>query len=853
MKRGIVYLFLFVLVRLAYCWHIVGGEIEFETVEVGLYKITLIQYRDAAQTENQFYENSLAVALFSNKTNERIETFTLALDTITDVPYSNQECSIAKLQTKKVVYFGVFELDPMSFAEEEGYYLSYERCCRNLSIVNIVNPSGTGMKYVLEIPPLWKDGAPFINSTPTLLRPLSDYACMGQFYYLEFTGEDPDGDSLVYRMVTPLNSSAQVALPTIKPKPYLPVSWANGYSLENIVPGLKPLKISREGLLTVNPDQEGLYVFSVMVEEWREGEKIGEVQRDFQMLVIDNCEPPDPPRVTVSIPERPGFDAQKDTLSFTLSEDKCFEFVVTNLNEGDTISFRAKGVNFDGYLDDVFQFNDERITPGQDSLIVEACMPGCPPVSNGLFLIDLIAADDACPLPQLDTARLMVYVEPPPNIFPEINSPSAKNYVLNQGDSIRLRIDGLDQDLDSVELTLQINGQVDPSSFGFDLEILKSEAGNTEAFLVWRTDCENYDFSELQYFEIGIHAEDKDACMLESPTLEWFTMQVNLPPNTIPVVQPQISDSVAITLGELLEFDVMATDADQDTLDLNLILNGFSAQELGIAFEGVIGKGEVESPFQWDTSCGNLDIVESTTFELRFNSEDRDKCEVANSDEKVIKVYVIIPENTQPEFEFYADTAVRINELFEMDISAFDHDFGDSVTIEFFNPSRLPRSEVIEFKKETGVGSVTSTFRWLPDCSLFDFGENTAEIEIPFIAFDNNCIRSKFDTMAIKFTVVQEIEQFNNFLPPNVFTPNGDGINDVYSLTNLTNASYNLPQDVCDNIFEYFSVVDRNGVQVFYSENREFQWSGLNVETGVYYYFIKFSNSEYKGYIQLLR
>ena len=71
----------------------------------------------------------------------------------------------------------------------EGYYIVWERCCRNLNAVNIVNPLGTGMKYVLEIPPLWKNGRIFKNSSPTLFRPLSDYACINQLYYIEFTGE----------------------------------------------------------------------------------------------------------------------------------------------------------------------------------------------------------------------------------------------------------------------------------------------------------------------------------------------------------------------------------------------------------------------------------------------------------------------------------------------------------------------------------------------------------------------------------------------------------------------------------------------------------------------------------------
>ena len=50
------------------------------------------------------------------------------------------------------------------------------------------------------------------------------------------------------------------------------------------------------GSITVTPTEVGLYVFSVKADEYRDGVKIAEARRDFQMLVVDGCSPPDPPR-----------------------------------------------------------------------------------------------------------------------------------------------------------------------------------------------------------------------------------------------------------------------------------------------------------------------------------------------------------------------------------------------------------------------------------------------------------------------------------------------------------------------------------------------------------------------------
>ena len=854
MKKYLLSFVMTISSMVVFGFHIVGGEIEFQTLDVGLYRISLIQYRDEVQQENTFYEPSIIVNIFSNKDHSRVGIYELSRASISEVPYTNQECAIDELETSKVIYTADFKLNPEDFADEEGYYIVYERCCRNQVIKNIDNPGDTGMEYILEIPPLWRDGRPFINSSPTLLRPLSDYACVGQLYYTEFTGTDPDGDSLSYQLVTPLNSSALAAVPPITPKPTIPVRWADGYGINNVVPGSRPLGISNEGLLTVNPSETGVYVFSVLVREWRDGVVIGAVQRDFQMLVVDGCTPPDPPEVAVIITDRPDFNPDLDILSFELADEKCFEFVVTNITPGETISLRAKGVNFTGYLDDVFAINQQPVGSGQDSLLVEVCMPGCPPVRNGPFIVDLIAADDACPVPQLDTARLKIEIEAPPNEFPVINQFLVDSYKIKERDSLKLPITSTDADNDSIEFNLVVKGLPNPERYGFELVTLSQESGESQGQLIWRTDCKEFDFSDVQVFEVGVYAEDLDLCEVESPTVVWYTMEVLLPDNTSPIIRADVQDSVAILLGEELSFDVRATDADMDELNLSLRVRGSEPETKGMQFEEVNGFGAVESQFEWQALCEVLDIDEGTTYELQFYSEDKDYCQVTNKDNETIKVHVAIPENTKPEFEsVMADTVININELFELDITAFDFDEDDSVSLAFFNPARLPRSEVIEFASAKGYGEVTSTFRWVPECDLLDLGETSAFFEIPFIAFDDNCPAPSQETMSLLIEVRETREEFNQFKPPNVFTPNGDGINDTYTLTNLRNPIQNLPSDNCDDFFQSFSVHDRNGASVFKSSNREFSWSGENVESGIYYYVVKFSRTEYKGYIHVLK
>ena len=49
------------------------------------------------------------------------------------------------------------------------------------------------------------------------------------------------------------------------------------------------------------------------------------------MLVVDGCDPPIPPDAVVKLPGESDFYNEVDTIRFTVSEPKCFDFFVTCL------------------------------------------------------------------------------------------------------------------------------------------------------------------------------------------------------------------------------------------------------------------------------------------------------------------------------------------------------------------------------------------------------------------------------------------------------------------------------------------------------------------------------------------
>lgn len=87
---------------------------------------------------------------------------------------------------------------------------------------------------------------------------------------------------------------------------------------------------------------------------------------------------------------------------------------------------------------------------------------------------------------------------------------------------------------------------------------------------------------------------------------------------------------------------------------------------------------------------------------------------------------------------------------------------------------------------------------------------------------------------------VSEVDQ--SVLIPNVFTPNDDGINDVFSLKFPTEST---------------AIYNRWGVEVFSSTDGTL-WdgktaSGIDVKDGTYYYIISTTLNTYSGFIQLTR
>jgi gliding motility-associated-like protein len=114
--------------------------------------------------------------------------------------------------------------------------------------------------------------------------------CVQQPIDFDHSATDPEGDSLVYRLCTPLNGPDSLAPQPIPPfkGPYPEVVWNDPpYNLANVLGGV-PLTIDPvTGFMTGVPNTIGNFVVGVCVDEYRNGDLLSTTRRDFQYNVAD--------------------------------------------------------------------------------------------------------------------------------------------------------------------------------------------------------------------------------------------------------------------------------------------------------------------------------------------------------------------------------------------------------------------------------------------------------------------------------------------------------------------------------------------------------------------------------------
>ncbi len=148
-----------------------------------------------------------------------------------------------------------------------SYKLWLEDPNRNYGILNI--PNSVNVPFYLET---WLHINPFLggNSSPVLLNPPIDNACINQVFIHNPWAYDADGDSLSYRLDTCMGMGG-LNIPGFTQPPASTSLTVDPYTGD---------------LTWDSPTLNGEFNVAILIEEWRYGYKIGSVLRDLQITVV---------------------------------------------------------------------------------------------------------------------------------------------------------------------------------------------------------------------------------------------------------------------------------------------------------------------------------------------------------------------------------------------------------------------------------------------------------------------------------------------------------------------------------------------------------------------------------------
>lgn len=890
MKKIILFL-LCMWVFPAMASHIVGGEFEILHISGNRYRINLILYFDKLNGNVGARDPSVNARIFRKRDDAVMMEVYLPFASETAVDYTQPACSNGEIVTSRMVYTTVVTLSPQQYADAEGYYLSWERCCRNYSITNIysddpaVSGRYAGQTFYLEFPPVVKDGQPFINSSPRLFPPLNDYACPRRPYYVDFAGVDDDGDSLVYSIVTPLNTKTGDALPLPdlrpRPQPYPLVSYRAPFSPSNIIGGVPDLKISQDGFLTVTPAFNGLYVFAVRCEEYRDGVKIGELRRDFQMLVVDGCNPADPPQILGKKVTDGAFNYDNH-MSVTFSNDvadadRCIQVQVSDLDATrsfdeftESVTIRAIPIGFKKDVSGILPAVTTATLRNGSAETFDICFDRCPYIEDGPFQVGIIAYDDACSLPLSDTLKITVNIEPPDNTNAYFTTNDVVAHLM-EGESRSWPITAVDDDGDFLVVGVIADG-FDLGDVGMKIEVIEQKDGSYKAQFTWDAFCDIYDLAGRKDFNVKILVEDIDECNFSHPDIMEFHLTVDLPGNADPVIwtdltEQQLQDGIPRKIFESLTFNVYGSDeADNDQLRLTANGLAFSMNTVGMNFPPASGEGHVESPFNWTLGC-DLDLAKADTFEVEFIViDDANRCRQYKADTLIVKIRASPPDNAGPSLTVVStdpalpfvnhEQRLFLGQQISLALTAVDDDQvpQDNITIEMIGANGAVDPEGYVFERATGKGTVTTNFTWLPDCSIFRNGIYENDYVFTFRTIDDRCYNAKGDTVEVRMNIRDYSTEPVEFVPPNFVSADHDARlrNEFFAMVRLRDEVTGeleeiLPPDNCVGRFIGISIYNRWGKLVFQSNSRDFRWYPDKEASGVYFYTLTFSDKEYKG------
>lgn len=868
-----------------------GGSLGYEYLGVQpsgkyRYKITLTTYIDCSpSSEIPYAEYPLKIGVYSNDLMDPgadkpvVDSLLLTIDdTTVYTPFLPPGCNVGGnsciIQAR---YSGYIDLP----ASVNGYYLFYERCCRNTAILNL-QPDASNA-FLAFIPP-----TNIINNTPVFVHPPIPFLCVNDTNTIFNTATDADGDSLVYEFTTPFSGFGgtwdplpDLPNPTIT-WPVFPVDYVPGFDADEPFAYFGEATInSSTGVSTYISSLMGTFVVCVVVKEYRGGVLISQTWRDLQLL-FNNCPNNFAPQLVDNLQLNYEIE-QGDTLCFPISfQDP----------ENDSVHINANGDIFDPSVIDtpaVFFITDIDSNKATGNF----CWTIPCSLDTGTYHFYMHSVDNGCPpKDKFEFYTIKVLPPQPPVLFGSDSACKGTDSVLywmmidenfqynwnviggtimqNYGDTIVVNWGTLDSGKVHVEVYTAAGCYINSDSLDItliDVPELFAMPEDTvcmkDTLLLTATGMVNYYWYPESELVVPVQG-DADAIIDHSG---WFYV-AGLPGELCPP-----SDSVYITALPLPELNATA---DDTVLCFGDTIHLFS--------EGAEVYNWSPSLSVFDPDSANTDALPVQSGMFIVTGIDSNQCknydtvhiqlhqnpaialaaigQLCEGDTAVITATGGILYNWTPNSSMEPDTGSVVHifpgtnttYLLEVtDSNGCKSDTSFDVTV-VLPPAASFTYDTLMINCEgtwiqfTNTSSGATGTHWIlgngtvsdeiDPQAVYPFG-GTYIIEL-IASSMTQCSDSFIDTIS-----TNDLQSLAVINPVNVFTPNDDGLNDLLD--------FSLPPEFieCSHIYVY----DRWGVLMFESTVDEMNWDGKmgnsQVPEGVYFWIVELNGIPFKGFVHV--
>lgn len=839
--------------------HVSGGDITYECIGPNQYEVTLTLHRDCSgitmsSTANVTFSNTcgltspgtLTLTLRDpnnlNNTCSSVATCNTEVSQLCPAQAANSTCNGGSLPgMQEYIYKGIvtFPSTPCN-----SWTVAYSLNARNAS-TNVLNSSSLNLYTETTINTV---NDPCNNSAVFTAQPIP-YVCINTPVSYNLGTIDPDGDSLFYSLV-----SAKSAATTN-------VTYNTGYSGAAPMPGMTIN--SSTGELNFTPTLIGNFIIVVQVEEFDFfGASLGTVKRDFQ-FIVQSCSNNPPDISSGSITNFSGTATQTgpNTIQMCAGESFTFDAIYTDPNLSDNLtlttnitstlpgsSFSFSGTN---PLTGTFSWTAPS-SPGQTYSFTVTINDGACPVPGinsytytisvgaGVFAgpDQTICTGNSTQLQSLNTTNpTWTSISGDPIIVgtnidcdtcatPIVTPTQTTTYVITS-DSVA----GLCNFTDTVTITvLNATGPQIPDTAICAGSTVVIDAGSGYTNYTWSPACCVGQFATISVPGTYIVSVDTLVCTLTdtfvvtqapspTPTITGSDFYCNNDLTTLGVSgtynsytwNPGGQNSSSITTGTGT-YTVTVTDSNGCTGTSPSVTVTNSDPQATINLPDTVCPGDYTilsvSPafagYEWFNGDTNA-TTSATAGGVSIIVTDNFGCQ----DTAYSTVYAYPAPNAafsiDPPTQGQPGMPITFTDLSSGNPVSWQWNFGDGNGSTIQNPTHI------------------YTTQGFMNVSLLVTSANGCE-----------------DIVSIEYLVLSDI------IIPNVFTPNGDGMNDMFVVKNLEFFNNNL------------TIFNRWGNKVFEKENYKNDWDGDGVSDGTYYFILEIQKYDdtvelHKGTITILK